>query len=324
MDCLQCDICRDRDYPREELSTEIWQEILRSLGSWAGSFLATISGGEPFIRDDIVTLFETLTEINVPFGVVTNGFIRDRSVVDAVASTGILFVAVSLDGASPETVDRLRGRDGAFERVTSTIARLAELRRRCGRRYKVIVKTTVMGANAAELLATVELARRLGADGIQFQPLEQPYKGKLLQDPDDSWHEKSALWPADMPAMTCTLDALVRSKRRESRPFILNSAANLSRYKSYFLDPLSGRLAGGACTIGTRALFVAPWGDVSLCPALGAIGNLREQSIEDLWRSEEAARHRRLIRACDRNCVSSCFQERSLREKAGLFWRLFG
>lgn len=145
-----------------ELSAAEWLEILASplLGDLRE---LDITGGEPFLRPDLVELFEGICRLRPrrfprlsSIAVTTNGFLTDRILSDVKAflpalerqGIGLVF-AFGLDAVGP-LHDRIRGFPGGWEKLEATIRGLDALRKA----YPGLVlgaKTTVTRHNAAEL-----------------------------------------------------------------------------------------------------------------------------------------------------------------------------
>lgn len=126
---LRCGICRIWEAGREGMQLpEIRELFARSNRfSWID-----VTGGEIFLRDDILDVFETiLTEcrhlaiLHFP----TNGFLVGRTLEvtrELVRMGGPrLVITVSVDGP-PDLHDAARGVEGSFERAVETFARLRE------------------------------------------------------------------------------------------------------------------------------------------------------------------------------------------------------
>ena len=59
------------------------------------------------------------------------------------------------------------------------------------------------------------------------------------------------------------------------------------------------------CDMSFDTFFIDPYGDVMPCNGTKekqVMGNLNEQSWDELWNSEQAEKVRKLVRNCDRNC----------------------
>ena len=126
--CLTCNIWMKRE---DELTLEEWDRVFQSLGR--APFWATISGGEPFIFQDLVPLCQSLYEhcrpgiINIP----TNSLmykIIPRKVEEICNSCpdAQVIINLSLDGVGKKH-DHIRGVRGNFEKFEKNYYALREL-----------------------------------------------------------------------------------------------------------------------------------------------------------------------------------------------------
>ena len=130
-DC-RCEICWIWKKPKgPEPTPDDVARFLRGAGSirWLN-----LTGGELFLRDDVLEVAARAHEAEPRLAVLdfpTTGQRTDRIVeaVRGIARLGIprVFVTVSVEGP-PALHDRLRGREGAFERSIDTFRRLREVR----------------------------------------------------------------------------------------------------------------------------------------------------------------------------------------------------
>ena len=82
--------------------------------------MIAVTGGEPLVRKDLELCGHEFYARGFPWGIVTNGFILDSRRLNALLSSGLRSVTVSLDGL-PSSHDWLRGRKGSFERAIRAI-----------------------------------------------------------------------------------------------------------------------------------------------------------------------------------------------------------
>jgi len=119
---LRCEGCYAFEYKRDgELSTEEFDSAIRQCKD-LGIFFFTISGGEPFVREDLLDMFERHNDAY--FQVYTNGTMIDDEVADRLLDLGNVSPAISVEGFRAETEAR-RG-DGVYERILAAMARLRE------------------------------------------------------------------------------------------------------------------------------------------------------------------------------------------------------
>ncbi len=126
-----------------------------------------ISGGEPFLRDDLCEVVRIAREecgIQT-VGVVTNGTATDGCDLDDL-SQWVSRVVVSIDGASADAPSYVR-REQRFETLIETVRRLQ------GAGIRVRILPTLHAKNIEDLPAYIDLAHKLGAE-INFSLLSCP------------------------------------------------------------------------------------------------------------------------------------------------------
>lgn len=121
---LRCTGCYAGKYDQsEELSTEDIDRIVTQAKEM-GTYFVTISGGEPFIRRDLLDIFRKHKE--VAFHVYTNGTLIDRDMAKTFAELGNIAPAISVEGFQEET-DGRRG-PGTYDKVMWAMEALREER----------------------------------------------------------------------------------------------------------------------------------------------------------------------------------------------------
>jgi MoaA/NifB/PqqE/SkfB family radical SAM enzyme len=118
---LHCIGCYAGEYQKEQdvLSFEEIDRIFREAKELGFHFIV-ISGGEPFIRKDLLDLFEKHNDIY--FMVYTNGTLIDEKLAKKLAELGNVAPAISVEGFEKET-DARRG-SGIFQKVLSAMENL--------------------------------------------------------------------------------------------------------------------------------------------------------------------------------------------------------
>lgn len=117
------------------------------------------TGGEPFLHPDILALVD-LALARAPLGILTNGMLIDAPLAAALAERFRaapygLEVRISLDGATAEANDRVRG-EGVFEAACAGIRHLAL------HGVEPILAVTQLDDGGAERQAFLDLLRGLG------------------------------------------------------------------------------------------------------------------------------------------------------------------
>lgn len=278
--CEICDIWRQEADSRSELPPEEYRWLPPSLRS------VNVSGGEPFLRDDIVDVVEVVREAcpRARVSISTNGLMPDR-IARAVGAMPEVAVRISVDAVG-ELHDRIRGIEGAFERVTETARRLKEIGVR-----DLGFAATSSESNAGEVARVKGLADEMGiefiASAVHSSPFffgahegERPRPGKSVEE----------------------IAEIMRDELKSPRPRDWAKAY----YMRGLIDHILGKPRRLACGAGIDHFFLDPYGDVFPCNIVDAkMGNIREGSFEELRRRSEAA-VRKAIRDCREQCWMVC------------------
>jgi len=157
---LACRHCRANAMPGRdpgELSLAEGRALIDDLAAYgAPRPILVLTGGDPFEREDLVALVAHATQQRLHVALspsVTPKVTRAR--LAALHAAGAGAVSLSLDGARPETHDRVRGIDGVHRATVEAARTVLDLG------YRLQVNTTVTRDNVRELPDLLECLRRL-------------------------------------------------------------------------------------------------------------------------------------------------------------------
>ena len=301
--CVMCGIWRGRH--TAESPPETFRKLPASLRA------INVTGGEPFLRDDLEPIIHALRETCPRARIIisTNGLLTERivSVMRRLDRGAGLGLAVSVDGIG-ETHDKIRGVPGAFVKVQATLRRLAE--HGIG---GVRLAFTVTPDNVDLFGRVYDLSRQLGveftcavAQGSDhyFQIGEQG----LSVEPDRLRQAMASVVRAELAS---------RSPKRWARAWFMRGLVHFAE----------GRGRALACGAGRDFFFMDPASDIYPCNVLSRVmGNLNEQTFEDLWASPRAQSARQEVAACQAGCWMVCtarpaMRRHRLRILAWALWR---
>jgi len=163
---LHCDYCYATDTSQSELSTNDIFDILLQAKEM-GCLYLSLTGGEPFVRRDLVDIVAFADRHGYHTLIQTNGTLIDEAKADALARFKHLIVAVTLHGASAATHERFTHVPGSFEKSVNGIRNLTS------RGIQTVVRQVVMNNNVAETEQMGDLAHSLGAT-INRNPMLYP------------------------------------------------------------------------------------------------------------------------------------------------------
>jgi MoaA/NifB/PqqE/SkfB family radical SAM enzyme len=293
-----------------ELSLDEISRVSSSLGRFNNLL---ISGGEPFLRDDLPEICgifyrgNDICHIHLP----TNGFYTDKivsrtsSILQQCPRIN-LTIGLSLDGLQ-ETHDAIKGVRGSFDRVIETVKDLAELKKQW-RNLELYIITVVTKNNIDDVIPLSEFVKdSLPVDGHGPSPARgSPYDAKIVPPSYKEWH--------DLAKTLMTYHHYWNKKvsRRRWRAIL---ATNRTRYLyNIYTRVLQGRGLPFRCHAGDSIGVLEPNGDVRLCELTGVIGNVRtvDYDFKKILLSEKADREREKTRRCA--CTHACFLNPSIAQ----------
>lgn len=298
--CLTCNIWKQT--PGKDLSLADWQQILSSLGR-APAWI-TISGGEPFLREDFAELMRIVAETNRPdiITIATNGILTDKIVSDIQKILeffrGALVINLSIDG-DKELHDRIRGTE-CFDRAAETLQRLKALKKPVAGIHSVISKH-----NAEDIAQICDMARRLEPGSFICQKAE--VRGELGNQGMDAAPSQGQ-WAA-------AADYLLQ------RPFKAKRTARIACFLRSRYYQLSKNNASPACFAGIASAHINHDGRLwACCVRCESMGSLKEKSFKELWTGQEAARIRERIRKGCSCSMANAFYSNILCQPACAFF----
>lgn len=320
--CQGCDYWRLEHYV-DELPAQEWIRVLKEIKDFVGPFHINFSGGEPLVKHGIFDILNYCRDNGILAGMTTNAIIlKDRQAAQLVEAR-LFSLNVSLDGAKEATHDLQRGVKGSYAKVLRTVALMKEHSAKTGIKVPIVIKPTVSRLNFHEMPDLVRMVAELGVNGILFQPLGD-WGTKEIDD----------LWIHDIDALQSVVDEVIAMKRK-GYP-ILSAEWHLQDWVTHFKrerapnTPDRLRRAGLAsrppsaeapadsddvqCWVGLTTMHIKTDGTVVNCHTLDPIGNVRTQSIRDIWYGEVGRQRRAETVKCTIGCSENCTIKRTVRQ----------
>jgi MoaA/NifB/PqqE/SkfB family radical SAM enzyme len=306
--CGMCDSWRLR--PTAELSVAEVDELFSRIGRLD---VVRLTGGEPFLRDDLPEIAEAITTRSRPrvLHVTTNGSRPER--VEAFARgfrrPRRLRVMVSFDGLAAEH-DRSRGANVTFDRALDTVRRLARQRDRRG--LAVSANHTVI--SPASLADHEGLRAELGRLGVEVHSVLAYAASAMYGVALRGTRADHLIVPRGYPLHPALAGAdVVGFVGRQLEQVDRLRDPLLRIGKRYYLRGLLARLRGAEpaqprprCVALRSHLRLLPDGGVPVCQFNSErVGSLREQPFARVWRGERARDARRWVDACP-GCWAEC------------------
>ena len=282
--CHMCDIWRYPTDPADELPPKYLERLPEGLGR------INLTGGEPFLRDDIEDIVAILSRKCRLVEISTNGFYTDRILAVARRFPRVM-IRVSLEGL-PALNDRLRGTKDGFDHALRTMLGLMDSPVK-----NIGFSIVITDKNADDLVWLYRLSAALGVE-----------LGNAVMHNSWYFHKDDNVVldvPTAVEAEEQFITALLRSRRSGVKMRLKDYA------RAYFNLNILNHLKGegnvlAACAAGRDLFFVDPAGNVTPCNGSAdpwIMGNLKEHTFAEIWESPEAADVRRRVDCCERSCA---------------------
>ncbi len=283
--CTMCDIWKLKE--TRELELEYYKKLPKTLCD------INVSGGEPFLRQDLVDLVKILHKTCPKARIIisTNGYLTDlikektREILKDVPTVG---VGVSIDGIG-EMNDKIRGIPGGFNLATKT---LKMLREELGMK-NLRIAFTISKQNVEHLSKVYDLSRDLG---VQFtlalaQSSEFFFGGKQIEEiPEEKVLKEQ-------------FDYVIKKELQSWQP---------KRWvRAYFAKSLYDFAKTGKQALVSKAgidfFFLDPFGNIYPSVVHNFVmGNIKEKDFSEIWSSPQAAAARKGVEEAKQDVWMIC------------------
>ena len=166
LDCSFCFFKRYRDQVRDVLNFRTFHGLVIDLVAMGVRSITFTGGGEPLLNQDFNDMHAFALDNAFETGLVTNG----TRLGGLKQPFRFEFIRVSLDAATAETYQRIKGRD-SFQTVVDNVAALVEAKASAATAKTTIGLSYVVNpGNVFEVEKAKDLAALIGVDYIQFKP----------------------------------------------------------------------------------------------------------------------------------------------------------
>lgn len=284
-----CSMCNIWQIPNEvaDLDLSVWTGLLAA-PELKGLRELDITGGEPFLREDLPELLRWICRAKPghfsglrTVAITTNGILTDRilrtvrEIIDPMQTLGIdLVLACGMDAVGRQH-DQIRNFRGAWDKLSATLAELRALR--IDHPNLVLgIKTTIVPQNVNELQRVARFARERGLFTIISPCIitANRFGNTDLAD-------------------RLTFDAAARQAMQD---FYQGPEFAWDGHRQTMLDYLATGRVKKPCSAGFNTVFVRHNGEVFPCPLIPtALGNIRLVKLAEMLSGPKAARFRRGI-----------------------------
>ncbi len=273
--CNMCNRYKEPSKPEEEITIETIRKLPRM-------YFTNITGGEPFIREDLPDIVRELYKKSDRIVISTNGYFTERIIALAKEFPQV-GIRISIEGLE-ETNNKIRGLENGFQRGYQTLKTLLNMGMK-----DVGFGMTVQDMNANDLVPLYEISDELGME-FATATLHNSF---YFVETNNKIHDKQMVAE--------NFEKLINK--------LLKSKSPKKWFRAYFNHGLINYIYGQPrllpCDMSFDTFFIDPYGDVMPCNGTvkkEVMGNLNKHGWDELWNSPDAESMRKKVRCCHRQC----------------------
>ncbi len=289
----------------DDLDLDVIERLFRSIG-W--TYFFNVSGGEPFLRDDLPEIvklacrFMTPAVVHIP----TNALMPQRvvdvteeilEIIDREAPGTVLTIKPSFDGVG-DLHDEIRGVPGNFEKLLETIQMLKELRKRYSNLH-LGVGTVISKFNAAHLDEIIKYSKGLDMD---------TYINEIAEEREEFFNLGSGITPDGESygeIMEIFKDSVLE-KMKDMKLLPRMTTALRVVYYDLVVRILNEDRQVIPCSAGLMNVHINSDGGIWPCAVLAYKGQMgrvnRDTDFQDIWNSKIAKNIRKSIKRGECAC----------------------
>ncbi|MFX0084357.1 MAG: radical SAM/SPASM domain-containing protein [Candidatus Hodarchaeota archaeon] len=230
-----------------------------------------LMGGEPFLKKDWEKIAQCIVDLGMKLNIVSNGFILNHNLKELIRLQPTV-VGISLDGLR-KIHDKIRGMKGSFDQAVKSVNLLRK------NNIQTTIITTVSKINFKEL---PKIEKLIHNKGINWQI--------QLASPFGNFNKKDMLSYEEFYAVGLLIAAWRAKHHFLNMPVI---GAHCMGYHSEIME----NFVWDGCSAGRTTIGITSQGNVVGCLAMGndrlVEANLREQSLETIWKNKNAFTYNR-------------------------------
>lgn len=320
---LRCETCIRETWnePLGSMDKQTFDSLVEQMKEMKSLHTVMFGGfGEPTFHKDILYMVGKVKALGLNVEITTNGTLLNQTMAKGLLEKGLDMLWVSFDSCSADMYEDIR--DGAnFNNVVNNIRELQLLNRYSSHKIKVGIAFVVMKKNIADLKNLGQLANKVGAQKISVSNLI-PYSEDMIDE-----------MVCDLGVSNFQLSCYPSSLLAIDIPLIdkteLSKQALFDLFKDYPNISMMRNKVGAdtnSCKfIQERCAFIR-WDGV-VCPCMGllhsyktyfnlgklerevtyyGLGNIKEQTLKEIWDSQEYHNFREKVNKFEFSPCLSC------------------
>lgn len=310
--CVMCDIWKDNKNLKQLTENDI-TGLLTSLKKF-GTREVVMSGGEALLNTNFFRFCEILHRLDIKITLLSTGLTLKRNAEKLV--TWVDNVIISLDG-NEEIHNHIRNIPNAFQKLKEGVQFIKNIEPK----FRITARTVIHELNFRHWSSIINSAKEIGLDQISFLPADvssHAFNRELLWT-EDRRHE-ILLKESELSELSTIIESIIEDHSDDLQShFIAESPEKLRKIHSYYaafyeLNPFPYK----RCNAPWVSTVIEADGTVRPCFFHDAIGNIRNDSLENILNSKESIRFRKNLDIDSNSTCVKCVCYLNLPPRASL------
>lgn len=283
LNCIHC--MESGNHNTNELSLKEIEAVIDNL-RMLGVYRLVITGGEPFMREDITSILKKTNESYMKAIVFTNGLLITDEIINEIKDYNII-LRFSIDGATANTHDNIRGK-GNFDKTIAIMKKCA------ANGIDIAIASTITTLNFDQYMDIVKLAESLNVCELELSEVNAFGNAK-----ENEYLMLSEEQLSQMRVYNLRLAHKCKSFRK---------GMGFERQREQALREEKRKYA---CNAGVSMCFICSNGDVYPCTLFKNFeefraGNIKEELLYNIWRYSEVFNRFRNLKISDIESCNEC------------------
>lgn len=253
----------------DELDVDEIRRLIVNEAKLIGTKFITLTGGEPFAREDIFHIIEAIKQENIGVCIATNGTLLTTESIYVLKELGVERIQISLEGSTKELNDEIRGK-GVFDYVTKEV--IPELK---NKEIFTAVSITPTRNNYMNIESMATLCKEMRVDTLSIRRFVAEGRGK-----------KNSL-DANINDNRALLEHIQYLREKYRGVLNISTGDPLFVLANKAKDKYIGEKVLSGCTAGITSLSIDAHGNIRPCTRINIdIGNVRNDSLNEVWKND--------------------------------------
>lgn len=307
-----CDIWKDNKNLKQLTENDI--NGLLSTFKKLGTRQVVMSGGEALLNANFFRLCEILQNQHISVTLLSTGLLLEKKAEQLLEYVDEIIVSLDGDAALH---DHIRQIPGAFEKLQRGVQHIKSLRPS----YRITARTVIHQLNFRHWISIVNSALEMGLDQISFLPADvSSHAFNRAELWDNDRQQEVLVREEDLPELQSVIDELISyHKNAIDQRFIAEPPEKLQKIYGYYAA-FYGRnpFPYKKCNAPWVSAVIEADGTVRPCFFHDAIGNIRQQNLQQIINSETAVAFRKQLNTTSNDTCEKCVCYLNLSPRANI------